>query len=148
MNWARFSYGKVKVLAAQLCLTLWDPMNYSPPGSSVCGILQARILDWVAIPFSRGSSGPRDWTRVSCIVGSFFTIWAHHGSSYFKNIYSNLLNHWLSSKWAGYFGHFRRKEVETIFIYISIINLKCEMMILWRHHFFLNDCIFKAAHRP
>ena len=50
---------KIK-LVAQSCLTLCDPMNYSPPGSSVHGILQARILEWVAIPFSRGSSQPRD----------------------------------------------------------------------------------------
>ena len=45
------------------------------PCSSVHGILQARILEWVAIPFSRGSSWPRDWTWVSCIAGRFFTIW-------------------------------------------------------------------------
>ena len=47
---------RVKVIVAQLCLTLCDPMDCSPPGSSVCGILQAKILEWVAIPFSRGSS--------------------------------------------------------------------------------------------
>ena len=51
-------------------------MDGSLPGSSVHGILQARILGWVAIPFSRRSSGPRDWTWVSCIAGRFFTIWA------------------------------------------------------------------------
>ena len=61
---------------AQSCLTLCNPMDYSPGGSSVHGILQARILEWVAIPFSRGSSRPRDRTRVSCIAGRFFTIWA------------------------------------------------------------------------
>ena len=55
------------VLVTQSCWTLCDPMDCSPPGSSVCGILQARILEWVAIPFSKGSSWPRDWTRVSCI---------------------------------------------------------------------------------
>ena len=49
---------------------------YSPPGSSVHGILQARILEWVAIPFSRGSSQPRDWTQISHIAGRSFTIWA------------------------------------------------------------------------
>ena len=64
---------KVKMLVAQLCLTLHDPMDYSQPGSSVHGILQARILECVAIPFSRGSSWLRDWTQVSCIVGRFFT---------------------------------------------------------------------------
>ena len=51
----------VVVLVAQSCLTLCDPMNCSPPGSSVHGIIQARILEWGAIPFSRGSSQPRDW---------------------------------------------------------------------------------------
>ena len=58
------------------CLTLCDPMDYSPPGSSVHGILQAGILEWVAIPFSRASSWPRDRTQLSCIAGRFFTIWA------------------------------------------------------------------------
>ena len=61
---------------AQSCLTLCDPMDYSPPGSSVHGILQARILEWVAIPFSRGSSPPRDWTWVSYTAGRSLTIWA------------------------------------------------------------------------
>ena len=53
----------VCVLVAQLCPTLCDPMDYSPPGSSVQGLLQARILEWVAVPSSRGSSRPRDQTR-------------------------------------------------------------------------------------
>ena len=52
----------VCVLVTQWCLTLCDPMDCSPPGSSVHGILQARVLEWVAISFSRGSSRPRDWT--------------------------------------------------------------------------------------
>ena len=52
------------------------PLDCSPPGSSVHGILQARILEWVVIPFSRGSSWPRDRTPVSCIAGRFFTVWA------------------------------------------------------------------------
>ena len=52
------------------------PTLYSPPGSSVRRILQARILGWVAISSCRGSSHPRDRTRVSCIAGRFFTIWA------------------------------------------------------------------------
>ena len=61
---------------AQSCPTFCDPMDCSPPGSSVHRILQARILAWVAIPFSRGSSQPRDWTQVSGIVGRLFTLWA------------------------------------------------------------------------
>ena len=67
---------KEKVLVAQSCPTLCDPMVCSPPGSSVHGILQARILEWVAMPSSRGSSWVKDQTRVSCTAGRFFTIWA------------------------------------------------------------------------
>ena len=51
-------------------------MDCSPPGSSVHGIFQARILEWIVIPISRGSSPPRDQTWVSCIAGRFFTVWA------------------------------------------------------------------------
>ena len=65
----------VCVLVAQSCLTPCDPMDCSPPGSSVHRILQRRILEWVVIPFSRGSSRPEDWTQVSCIAGRRFTIW-------------------------------------------------------------------------
>ena len=59
-------------LSLQLCLTLCDSMDHSPPGSSVHRIFLARILEWVAMPSSRGSSPPRDWTRVSCAGGRFF----------------------------------------------------------------------------
>ena len=61
---------------AQSCPTLCDPMDCSPAGSLVYGIFQAWILEWVAISFSRGSSRPRDWIRVSRIVGRRFTVWA------------------------------------------------------------------------
>ena len=61
---------RIIIIVAQSFLTLCEPMD------TVHRILQARILDWVAIPFSRGSSQPRDWTWVSCIAGSFFTFWA------------------------------------------------------------------------
>ena len=64
----------VCVLVFQLCPTLCDPMDYSVPGFSVHEILQVRILEWVAISFSRGSTGSRDQTWVSCIAGRFFTI--------------------------------------------------------------------------
>ena len=66
----------VCALSLQLCLTLCDPMDCSPWASSVHGILQARILEWVAISYSRGPSQPRDPTQVSCvsrIAGGFFT---------------------------------------------------------------------------
>ena len=69
----------VKVLVTQLCLTLCDPLDCSWPDSSVHGILQARILEWVAIPFSKESSQPRDRTWVSCIAGTFDCL-SHQGS--------------------------------------------------------------------
>ena len=62
----RIRLGKVACVHAPLCLTLCDPMDWSPPGSSVRGMSQARILEWVAISFSRGSSQPRDQIRISC----------------------------------------------------------------------------------
>ena len=69
------TYRGSEVKVAQLCPTLCNPLDCSLPGSSVYGIFQARILQWVAIPFSRGSSQPRDWTQVF-IAGRVFTIWS------------------------------------------------------------------------
>ena len=65
-----------KVLDTQSCLTPCDPLDCIPPDSSFHVILQARILEWVAIPFCRRSSWLRDRTWVSCISGRFFTFWA------------------------------------------------------------------------
>ena len=64
---------------SQSCLTLYNPKDCSPPNSLVQGIIEARILEWVAIISSGGSSWPREWTLiscVSCIDGGFFTVWA------------------------------------------------------------------------
>ena len=61
----------MKVKVTQLCSILWDPMDYT-----VHEILQARILEWIAYPFSRESSQPKDQTLVSSIAGGFFTSWA------------------------------------------------------------------------
>ena len=60
----------------QLYPTLWDSMDCSPPGSSVHGVLQAGVLEWVPISFSRGSSRPRDWTCVSCTGKQILYSWA------------------------------------------------------------------------
>ena len=75
------------VLVAQLCPTLCDPMYCSPPGSSVHGIFQARILEWVAISFSRGYFQPRNQTQASCIAGRFFTYWAMREAFWIKGTY-------------------------------------------------------------
>ena len=73
------------MLVAQSCPTLCNPMDCSPPGSSVREIFQARILEWVAIFFSMGSSQPRDGTRVCYTAGRFFTDWAT------REVYKNTL---------------------------------------------------------
>ena len=72
-QWTRAKDDKVKmkVKVTQSCLTFCDPLD-----CTVHGILQARLLEWVTSPFSRGSSQPRDRTQVSCIAGGFFTSWA------------------------------------------------------------------------
>ena len=78
LNVSRFetAYTMKESEVAQSCPTLCDPVDCSPPGSSIHGILQARILEWVAISFSRGSSWPRDQTWVSHIAGRCFNLWA------------------------------------------------------------------------
>ena len=67
---------KVKVLVAQSCPTPCDPMDWNPPGFSAHGIFQARILEWIVIPFSREFLQLMDQTWVSWIAGRFFTVWA------------------------------------------------------------------------
>ena len=73
--------GFMKELVAQSYPALCNSMDCSPPSSSVHGIIQARILDWVAIPFFRDSSQPRDWTWVSYTAGRLFTNWATRSGS-------------------------------------------------------------------
>ena len=70
-----------------------NPRDYSPPGSSVHGIIQARTLEWVAIPFSRASSQPRDGTQVSCIAGRFFIIRATREALEYGKIYTYTHTH-------------------------------------------------------
>ena len=91
---------KMKVLFAQLCPKLCDHMDCSLPGSSVHGILQIRILEWIAILFSRGSSWPRDRTQVSYIAGRFLTIWTTREAWWLP---------WYAHQWANQ--HKRTKPV-------------------------------------
>ena len=89
-NWSNFMKMKVKV--RQSCPTPCNPMDYT-----VHEILQARILEWVAFPFSRGSSQPRNQTGISCIAGEFFTNWAIKEALnfiYICNILFNILFHY------------------------------------------------------
>ena len=72
-HFSKIYYISCCCLVTKSCLTLCYPVDCSPPGSSVHGISQARVLEWVAIPFSKGSFQPRDQTLISCLVGRFFT---------------------------------------------------------------------------
>ena len=88
---------KCLVKYPDICPTLWDPMDCSLPGSSIRGIFQARILEWVAIFFSKRSSQLRDWTRVSHIIGRCLTIWATRWISPIFCLFSNLIALWLGN---------------------------------------------------
>ena len=99
-NWPSASY-KVKVKIVQSCSTLWDSMAYI-----VHEILQARILEWVAFPFSRGSSQSRDGTQVSHIAGKFFTSWDTREAP--KQLYFN------KNKW---FFFFRNESPPLMFLF-------------------------------
>ena len=93
-GWNRIICGEVCArahLVAQSCPTLYDPRDCSLPGSSICGILQARILEWLAKPFSRESSQPRDRTQVSRTVGRFFTGWATREARVVKQMQPNVI---------------------------------------------------------
>ena len=83
------------VLLPQLCLTLLDPMDCSPPGFSIHGILQARLLEWIAVPSSRRSSQPRDQTYIfytsTALAGRFFTTSTTGEAQYWTYQYFNIL---------------------------------------------------------
>ena len=84
--WHLFKFPQVlwKWKCESFSWTLWDLTDCSLPGSFIHGILQTRILEWVASPSSRGSSQPRDRTQVFCIADQFFTIWATREVRYFQ----------------------------------------------------------------
>ena len=79
-----FFSGEKSAKVAQLCPALCDSMGFT-----IHGILQGRIMEWVAFLISRGSFQPRDWTQVSCIAGGFFTSWATREAPYFLESYVN-----------------------------------------------------------
>ena len=108
----------MKVKVAQLCPTLCHPMD-----CTVHGILQARILEWAAFLFSRGSSEPRDWTLVSWIAGGFFTSWATREARLKKEA---LLNSGLWNK------DFLMWVIFSLFEFVTILFLFC-VLVFWPH---------------
>ena len=93
LQYINVSNQQSEVLVTQSYPTVCVRMDFSPQGSYVNGFLQARILEWVAIPFSWGTSLPRDWTQVSCIVGRFFTDWTTREAHQINMCELNLLLH-------------------------------------------------------
>ena len=118
---------RVKVLVTHSCPnscpTLWDPMDCNLSVSSVHGILQARILQWVAIPSFRGSSWARDWTWISCIAGRFVTTWATREAHFIQGKekregwinFTKLIDSWFQYQTEEY------KKVKPVSI--SLINM-------------------------
>ena len=106
---SHFCHCLVLCLVTKSCLTLWDPMDCSSPGSSNSWISQARILNWVASSFSRGPSWSRDWTCICCIEDGFFTT-KPPGKPFFLIIKSNMI-------------------LLNIFSCDSFFNLKCRVSL-------------------
>ena len=114
-------------LVAQSCQTLCSPIDGSPLDSSVHGVLQARILGWISVSFSRGSSLPKDQTWVSCIAGRFFTIWVtreahvyiytHTHTHTHKYIHKNIHMHIYTHIYIFFF------IFPSIMVYCRILNM-------------------------
>ena len=107
------------MLFAQSCLTLCDPMDYRSPSSSVHGILQAKILEWVAIPFFRRSSCPRNWRWVFYTAGRLFTIWTTRKALF--RLYVPL------QFWLKYFH--KRQQKACAFILGNVIHLAFKLQL-------------------
>ena len=112
------------MLISLSCPALRNPMDYSPPASSIHGILQARIMEWVAIPFSRGSSQPRDQTQVSHMAGRFFIIWATREALQYKikslkkkkdNEEKECSTHILARMMGGW-GQWLKKKIQQVWV--------------------------------
>ena len=142
-------FGKWKcysLSSVQLC----NAMNYHGPGSSVHGILQARILEWVAIPFSRGSSRSRIWTWASSTVGRFFTImdWHQYPVSSLVQTVRNFIQylrwpHWIGSSPSMAEGKEASSYVPSFAVYYVLwCSIKWISMFLSINSFFFFACIF------
>ena len=134
--WGKYRKTSLCGTRAQSHQTLWDPMDCSPPGSSVHGISQARILEWVAISYSRGSSHPRDWTQDSHIAGAgrFFTSWAT------KEAQSLPLLQEIFPTWESDQGLLHWRQV----LYQLSYQGKPHLMLAKRPHFLYGDCVFNG----
>ena len=118
----------------QSCPTLCDPMNYT-----IHGILQARIPEWIAVPFSRRSSQPRDQTQVSHIAGRFFTSWATRGASWEQKSVCLLLKWWVCGEvfksapdiWRGGNPSQELRVESTQTGKTSVVTSDCFVIFIW-----------------
>ena len=119
-------------LSHQVMSDSCDPMDCSPPASYVHGILQARILEWVTISFSRGSSWPRDWTWISCITDRFFTDWVTREA--FFNLYESSYTWWvfLGCWFFQYLLYYSWILNKTNNLYIPVKNFNTLSPISWQ----------------
>ena len=121
----------VCVVVAESCLTLCDPMDCSSPGSSVHGILQARILEWVASPFSKRSSRPRDQTQVSCCRQIVYHL-SHQGRPHSTLQYNTIL------QWPNFDSDPQFSDSEVARHYsLSLLLMFLAVKILQSHKFLL-----------
>ena len=130
----------------QFCPTLCDTMNCSPPGYWVHGILQARILEWVAVSFSRGPSQPRDWTWVSCVPCTGWRILYHRitreAQGFLRRLKTSLFRQGVHSNLAGH-------KITSLKIAVfwpgpsrSASHCICHWSLWWQSHWrsFKNHC--------
>ena len=111
-------------------------MDCGPPGSSVHGILQASILEWVAISSSRGSFQPRDWSCISCIAGRFLTVWNTREAHINIFVFYSMSDH---SVVEGFFFSFVSLVLLLLLFFLSVLNSLCtcifrvlvEVMFVW-----------------
>ena len=117
----------VAAKSLQTCPALCDPMDCNPPGSSVHGILQAAVLEWVAISSFRVSSWPRDWTHVSCIAGGFLT---PEPSGRWCHIWiSRIIFYFVVSPW-----HVKLQKcnfIVSIFYFMNVLSFNLELNSFW-----------------
>ena len=143
----RNEYMCVHIKSLQSCMILCDPMDCSPPGSSVHGILQARILEWLAMPSSRGSSQPRDRaciSRDSCVAGRFFTTespgkpqeWIYFLLKYGWDIFiCNKIYIWsLSSGSTNPWNFLSVETLEGVFCYVNKVTSESHLRVGAGHH--------------
>ena len=107
LSWGGLGWGIVKVKVTPSCSTLCNPMDYI-----VYGILQARILVWVAIPFSRGSSRSRDWTQVFRVASGFFTSWATREAQISKEVSKEVLFKFDSERTSEFKGKWEKIQLK------------------------------------